>query len=75
MKRVGIITILDNVNYGNRLQNLAMQRLLEELGCRAETIRHSHSARIALKDRLLRLPPVFRLNRLGKALLRNGGKK
>ena len=72
MKRVGIITILDNVNYGNRLQNLAMQRLLEELGCRAETIRHSHSARIALKDRLLRLPPVFRLNRLGKALLGEG---
>ena len=39
MKNVGIITILDELNYGNRLQNLAMQVLLSELGCQAETIR------------------------------------
>lgn len=30
-KRVGIITIWDNTNYGNRLQNYAVQRVLEQL--------------------------------------------
>lgn len=35
--KVGIITIFDN-NYGNKLQNLAVQKLLEMQGCEAETI-------------------------------------
>ena len=32
MKKVGIITIYDNNNYGNRLQNYATQIFLERLG-------------------------------------------
>jgi hypothetical protein len=39
-KRVGIITILDNVNYGNRLQNYAMEQLLMNLGFETYTIPH-----------------------------------
>lgn len=31
--RVGIITIMDPANYGNRLQNYALQTALERLGC------------------------------------------
>lgn len=32
MKKVGIVTIIDNNNYGNRLQNYAVQNVLENMG-------------------------------------------
>lgn len=35
---IGIITIVDNNNYGNRLQNYATQEFLEELGFSAKTL-------------------------------------
>lgn len=38
MKKIGIITINDNYNYGNRLQNFAVSYTLEKLGYHAETI-------------------------------------
>lgn len=38
MKKIGIITLNDNNNYGNRLQNLATQKILAKLGFNAETI-------------------------------------
>lgn len=38
MKKVGIITIVDYVNYGNRLQNYAAQEFLKGMGCEVETI-------------------------------------
>jgi len=38
MKKIGIITLYGNNNYGNRLQNLAVQEILEEHGFRAESI-------------------------------------
>lgn len=38
MKKVGIITICDYENYGNRLQNYATQEILRSLGCKVETI-------------------------------------
>ena len=38
MKKIGIITLYGNHNYGNRLQNLAVQKILEERGFRAESI-------------------------------------
>ena len=31
-RKIGIVTIVDYTNYGNRLQNLALTRLLEEQG-------------------------------------------
>ena len=37
--KIGIMTITnDKPNYGNRLQNYAVQRVLESIGCEAETI-------------------------------------
>ena len=37
--KVGIMTITnDKPNYGNRLQNYAVQKVLESIGCEAETI-------------------------------------
>ena len=38
MKKVGIITIVNYDNYGNKLQNYATQELLKDLGYEAETI-------------------------------------
>ena len=37
-KRVGIITIVDNNNYGNRLQNYAVKRVYELLGFSSDTL-------------------------------------
>ena len=36
--RVGIVTIIDHDNFGNRLQNLALQQVLEDFGWEVETI-------------------------------------
>ena len=38
MKKIGIITLSGNYNYGNRLQNYAMQEVYKKLGFEAETI-------------------------------------
>lgn len=38
MKKVGLITIIDYKNYGNRLQNYAGQQVLKSLGCDVVTI-------------------------------------
>ena len=38
MKKTGIITLYSNFNYGNRLQNLAVQTILSEYGFNADTI-------------------------------------
>ena len=43
--KIGIITITEGANYGNRLQNYAMQELLKSLGYECETIK-----RITLRD-------------------------
>lgn len=38
MKKIEIITLSGNYNYGNRLQNYAMQEVYKKLGFEAETI-------------------------------------
>ena len=38
MNKIGIVTITDGTNYGNRLQNYGLQRTLEKLNYDAETI-------------------------------------
>lgn len=40
MKKIGIITIIDNENCGNRLQNYAMQAVASKLGFRVLTIKN-----------------------------------
>lgn len=36
--KVAIVTIHDNTNYGNRLQNYALEQELTRLGCEVETL-------------------------------------
>lgn len=38
MKTIGLVTIVDYKNYGNRLQNYAAQETLKSLGCEVTTI-------------------------------------
>ena len=45
MKKVGIITIIDYKNYGNRLQNYATQEVLKSLGFETITIVNSPNKR------------------------------
>lgn len=41
MKKIGIMTIYDENNYGNRLQNYAVQTVLRKIGFDVETIRYN----------------------------------
>ena len=38
MTRIGLVTICDYSNYGNRLQNYAVQEVLKSLGCEVTTL-------------------------------------
>lgn len=38
MKKIGIITLNGNTNFGNKLQNYAVQRVFEKKDCKVETI-------------------------------------
>jgi hypothetical protein len=40
MKNIAIITLTKNPNYGNVLQNIALQKALEKIGCHSETIKN-----------------------------------
>ena len=39
--KIGIVTITNGENYGNRLQNYAVQQVLKGLGCDVETIKNT----------------------------------
>lgn len=43
MKKIGILTINDDTNYGNRLQNYAVQEVLKKLDCKVETIHNQEN--------------------------------
>lgn len=49
MSKVGIITFTDGDNYGQRLQNLAVQEIIKELGFEPYTIRQNKGLRKRLK--------------------------
>lgn len=52
MIKIGIVTINDYTNYGNRLQNYAIQEALKLLGCEVETIVNSPNSSIDMLNRL-----------------------
>ena len=41
MKNVGIVTLFGEYNFGNRLQNYAVQQVLEKNGLNVETIKYT----------------------------------
>jgi len=60
MKKIGIITIIDRNNIGNRLQNYATQEILKELGFQVFTINRN------IEDKI----PTFKKNKLNKGILK-----
>lgn len=40
MKKIGIITMVDGNNYGNRLQNYALQETLKKMNCHVTTLKN-----------------------------------
>jgi hypothetical protein len=54
-RTVGIVTINDDTNYGNRLQNFALQEAIRSLGWEAETLRN----RPPTWDRVLLAPRMM----------------
>lgn len=60
MKKVGIITICDYQNYGNRLQNYAVQEILKDLGYEVTTIVNNSPK----PDKIDSLPYKERIKRL-----------
>lgn len=56
MKRIAIITLYDNINIGNKLQNYAVQTILEKIGFACTTIRYKETIKeISWKGHLLAL--------------------
>lgn len=74
MKKVGIVTIYDLNNYGNRLQNYALQTYVEKYGMQVTTIKNDFYLNQALdKKNVLKNIYMFQkryikfcINRLGK---------
>lgn len=50
--KVGIVTLEGNFNFGNRLQNFAVQAIFEGMGCEAQTLHYSGMS-LASSARLL----------------------
>lgn len=51
MKKVGILTINDYSNYGNRLQNYASQEIIKELGYEVETVVNISKPKSRIEER------------------------
>ncbi|MEQ2471952.1 polysaccharide pyruvyl transferase family protein [Laedolimicola intestinihominis] len=60
--KVGIITLNDYQNFGNRLQNYASECLLREFGCDVETICIYRDINRIMKKNRYKLEKVFRTN-------------
>lgn len=60
--KVGIVTITNGENYGNRLQNYAMQEALKKLGYDVETIRKKHWSQEKSFKRKLVIKKILKIN-------------
>ena len=49
MKKIGLITINDDNNYGNRLQNYAVQKIINKLECDIENINNQYGNKKILR--------------------------
>lgn len=55
MKRIGIITVFKNVNYGSKLQSFALQKKLKDLGYHGENLSYQLERSANKRSRLLSL--------------------
>ena len=73
MKKVGLITINDNNNYGNRLQNYAIQTKLKQLKFNCTTIKND--VYLNNKGNVHKKFCIFQLKKIKRALKQNKRKK
>lgn len=72
--KIAIITMSNGINYGNRLQNYAVQEVLKSLGCDVETIRNftnqknvdENSLKEKLKDLSAKINYMIPFTNIGK---------
>jgi hypothetical protein len=69
MKKAGIVTIVDYVNYGNRLQNYATQEILKSFGFDVETIVNKPFPRLEEKGIKSLLKRIFNAFLLSPAVM------
>lgn len=55
MRKIGIITINDYENYGNRLQNYALKKTIEKLGFEVDSVRFISTEKLGDKKKLVML--------------------
>lgn len=64
MKKIAIMTIYDENNYGNRLQNYAVQRILQGMGFEVETIKYNMEYTLSVVKPGKRLDSFRKFNEL-----------
>ena len=57
-KKIAIVTIVSK-NYGNRLQNYALQEYLKKMGLEVDTVPYRHNIKIMAKDKIKTVLSVF----------------
>ena len=62
MRKIGIITLYDPDNYGNRLQAYALSKTLQKLGCETAEVYHC-------SDRISKVKGFIKTNRLPRRVL------
>ena len=73
MKNIGIITIIDKNNYGNRLQNYATQEAIKKLKLNFRTIKND--VYLNNKEDDYKRKYIFQLKRLKRFIRKNKRKK
>lgn len=68
MKKIYIYTIQDNLNYGNRLQNYAMQVIIQRIDSNVKTVKVDTTSRVMIRYNNNILSRLFRKT---KTLLKN----
>ena len=59
MKKVAVLTLNDNSNYGNRLQNYALTEVLKSLKCEVKTIWFKKSFLVKIKKFIKNILGLF----------------
>ena len=70
--KIGIVTIIDYINYGNRLQNYAVQKVLNNMGFETESIQNipyndiqyiseGLSGKDKIRNDLRKIPPLSKV--------------
>ncbi|MGO2083601.1 polysaccharide pyruvyl transferase family protein [Vagococcus sp.] len=69
-EKVAICTINDNNNYGNRLQNYALQEVIKSLGYEVKTIKNNYTKQEKVIEKIISRDILFKLKRKIKKMVK-----